>query len=729
MKYNFVLIILCFFLLQTKNAFTQSFDLNQSWQSLGPEDKPDSPTNISASGVGPIEFIRVFKSAPENLLAGSISGGLFYSTDGGENWINSGSDEWDYSGCGWADFYPGDSNIWFAYSNLSGNNGKPGIMGRSGGIMRTMNGGLTWEKIGVSSGLSGNDYCAVYGFRFLPFDPKVMFVLTDDGMFYTSNCLEANVSWKKSDFTGMIYDMDFINNQAYVTVQSNKKWSLFEYSFDQNEILTIDTLSRFDDEIRAMTIEPNAQNLLVLVDFAKKNDELWSYSSDSLAAKKLTAGLQVNFGSGHTFAINPHNNCEVIVGHATTMKKFNLNSMREKKMKHTYHVDVEFVHYHPTDSNVIYIACHGGVYKTIDQGETWISLCNGLGVAEVMGMAVSETDPEQIVIGTFHDGSSVRADFNKDGNYFWRTVNGGDALTPLIDPLNPAIIYTSTQFIGGGLYYSKDTCRSLINIHSKNGVNTPGWELSATLHPVHVRTVFVNYARKENQKNFDLIRIRDASVAKSAEVISNFEMTHQLSKYKVYGVFNSSFYPNELLVYVLHYDQDENGKNITRHRLFKNENALDTAQKVIDSWYELEVPLNTWMGDVEADPNDNNIYYISYADGQNTKSNPALSTGLVYAVKYHKKTKKLKKQIDISAAIPSGVGGRFNMCFTKNGELFFATRSGVYFADKKVLKGKAMPQKVGHSLPHCKVYGLHYHEDKKILTVGLLGRGVWRYYF
>ena len=35
----------------------------------------------------------------------------------------------------------------------------------------------------------------------------------------------------------------------------------------------------------------------------------------------------MNFGSGHTFAINPHNNDEVILGHATTMKKFNLKSI------------------------------------------------------------------------------------------------------------------------------------------------------------------------------------------------------------------------------------------------------------------------------------------------------------------------------------------------------------------------------------------------------------------
>lgn len=77
------------------------------------------------------------------------------------------------------------------------------------------------------------------------------------------------------------------------------------------------------------------------------------------------------------------------------------------------------------------------------------------------------------------------------------------------------------------------------------------------------------------------------------------------------------------------------------------------------------------------------------------------------------------------------VGGRFNLvCINENGpELFIATRTGVYYGNKKTLKGKADWIQVGYGLPHCKVYGLHYHSEAKVLTVGMFGRGVWRYRF
>jgi len=214
-------VILIWFCLVT-HGFAQDYNFSNSWQFLGPFNKPDSPTNISASGVGPIEFIRVYQKNPQHLLAGSISGGLFFSEDGGENWINSGSDAWDYSGCGWADFYPENEKVWFAFSNHADNNGKPGKSGMHGGIMRSMNSGTSWEKVAGGASLFGSEEIAVYGFRFLPSKPEVMFVLSGVGLFYTENCLSETIAWKKvSELSGMIYDMDFIKDQAYISVSQN----------------------------------------------------------------------------------------------------------------------------------------------------------------------------------------------------------------------------------------------------------------------------------------------------------------------------------------------------------------------------------------------------------------------------------------------------------------------------------------------------------------------------
>jgi hypothetical protein len=126
---NFGLLVLLSASLLSKGQIN---DFNNEWTSIGPNVTPNNPTFRSDGGVGPVEFIRVSDRQEGLLLAGSLNGGLFHSTDGGENWTNSGSDDWAYSGCAWADFYPTDHNVWFACANFSDANGKPGPIGQEG---------------------------------------------------------------------------------------------------------------------------------------------------------------------------------------------------------------------------------------------------------------------------------------------------------------------------------------------------------------------------------------------------------------------------------------------------------------------------------------------------------------------------------------------------------------------------------------------------------------------
>jgi hypothetical protein len=190
-------VILIWFCLVT-SAVAQDYNFSNSWQFLGPFMTNQIHQQISQL----LELVQSnlfesIKKIQQFLLAGSISGGLFFSEDGGENWMNSGSDAWDYSGCGWADFYPENEKIWFAFSNHADNNGKPGKAGVWGGIMRSMNSGTTWERVASGGSLFNNEDVAIYGFSFLPDKPEVLFVLSDAGLFYTENCLSESVVWKK----------------------------------------------------------------------------------------------------------------------------------------------------------------------------------------------------------------------------------------------------------------------------------------------------------------------------------------------------------------------------------------------------------------------------------------------------------------------------------------------------------------------------------------------------
>lgn len=707
----------------------QSPYLKNQWYTIGPITEPSPNSAASSKGIGPVEFIRSTKLQEGLLLAGSLNGGLFYTTNGGENWLNAGSDLWPYSTATWAEFYPENKNIWFASSHERESNGKPGRLGLYGGIYRTNDEGVTWDLIADKNSFNGQDNIAIYGFRFKPNQPKTLYVFTSSDVYYTNDCLADKVVWQREGrIGGKFYDLDFIQDVAYFSGVQHGKWHVyFETPTGFEKIKGIEDIK---DPIIQVTLEPHQKNVLILVDFKSGGDKLYHYNPATTKVTELSRSQRVTFGAGHTFAVNPHASNEIYLGVSTRLRRWNFNTKSFENLGSDYHVDVEFVTFDPFDSNKIYMATHGGVFISNDKGASWDNKSNGIGIAEVLGMDVGVSDPNEVVIGTFHDGSMVYADWDKNGKYYWENVNGGDALIPLINPQNAAEVYTSNQYTGGGLYYSKDTAKTTKNIHSYMGLVTSGWQMAAALHPTSPNVLFFNHYRtaKAVKGNIDVVRTNDASKRKNAEYISDFKQTHQLESYKVYSLFTSIYHPNILMAYILHYDVDENGKPITNHRLFRTLNSLDSAGVVTNSWHELEMPRNSWIGDVVVDKKNRNKLYTSYMGGAKPSAEYPNETGMVYYTKYKKRNDVIKRNFDVSLNIPSDIGGKYNLVYTnESGKyVFIGTRNGVYMGTSSTLRGGGEWGKVGFGLPHCMVYGLHYDEEHMMLTVGLKGRGVWR---
>lgn len=714
----------------------------KTWSSIGPNEPPSNTEYRNDAGVGPVEFIRVYQKEKGYLLAGSLSGGLFYSNDGGASWSNAGSDHWDYTGCPWADFHPNSPTIWFACSNFEGDNGKPGRLEDKGGVLRSLDAGKSWQMIGNVKHFGGSGYLKIYGTRFHPSNPNVLFVLTSEGIYFTRDCMASYVKWRRvPNIKGWVYDLDFLDGSAYISNFYHGKWNVISIDLEklENGMRTrFEKLACIEKESRPMrnlTIEPIRDELLIAKDFKNGQDEVIAYHPTSDSCRIFLENQRISFGSGYTFAASPHDSSTVYFGYATQLRKWSYPEGTKKNIGRKYHVDIEFIAFDPFDSSTVFIATHGGVFVSHDAGQSWSNTSHGLSVAEVMGLAVSNANPNQVAIGCYHDGSMVRADFEQNGQYQWRTVNGGDGLLPLIHPSRNNIVYTSNQYVGGGLYFATDTAKNdNLNLHRNNGFKTSGWEMAAVMDSHQDNTVFFNFLERKgiNKGNINVARISEPDQPNKAEVISDFNASHGLESYKVYGLYNSPYHPQVLIAYVLHFKTDEHGKKYTEHLLFRTDQANASGLKVMKSWYSLEHPNNTWLGDVEIDHKKGEIIYVSYTRGKEKPETIFGDRGMVYRLQYRtNESHQLKKEIDISRNIPISLAGRYNMCFSdwRGGTLFIATRTGVYMANGKTLKGKSRWHKVGQGLPHCKVYGIDFVEAKEILTVGYFGRGVWQYQF
>lgn len=717
------------FLSFTLNAQTDG--LSGSWEFLGPEKKPLEDRRQSATGIGPVEFIESNKSTEGLLLAGSLNGGLFYTTDGGEQWINAGSDDWDYSGCSSAAFHPSNNKVWFANSVNHNANGGPGSIGHQGGVYRTTNSGLDWELVANLSSFIGSSYLTVFGMKFNPKNEKQLFIYTSEGVYFSEDCLANKIKWNRvKNVGGWVYDLEFTSNKVYLSQKQHAKWNLF--SFDINNYSQIDTVPFVGDLIdskTSITLEPQGDNLLVLVNFERKGDELWKLDFSKDSYDLILRNQRVIFGKGNTLACSPHNSDEIYVGYSTTIKRWLVSTKSEKRIRGGYHVDIEGICYDPFDTNKVYLATHGGVYTSEKDGQEWNSKSQGLGIAEVEGLAISKEDPNVMAIGCFHDGSMLRADFEKNGLYQWKNINGGDGLVPLMPENDLNVVYTSNQYLGGGMYYSNDSGKTSVNIHAQNNVKTSGWRMTGVLHPLDQNVLFFNFEvpNGSGKGNIDVARTDNPPGIKTIERMSNFKVSHGIDAYTIYGIYNSEYHPNVLLIHMIEETKDEEGKRKDVHRVWRTDNAMDSAKNVIHSWYPVEIPRSDWIGSLTLHPKKGHRMYMSYVSGKYGTELTEEDYGLAYLLKYKKSTHILKRQIPLTSNIEYSKAGRYNFTFDRKGGAYFATRSGVYHGNKKTLKGRGIWTPIGTNLPHCEVRGLYYHPKQNILTIGYYGRGVWRY--
>ena len=123
---------------------------------------------------------------------------------------------------------------------------------------------------------------------------------------------------------------------------------------------------------------------------------------------------------------------------------------------------INSIAFHPTDENIIYIgAPSGGLWKTTDAGDTWISHTDDLPTLGVSSIIVDYNNPDIIYIGTGDRDAGDAVGFgvlkSYDGGQTWEMSNTGmdnKIVGRLIQhPTNTDIILAATS---GGVYKSYD---------------------------------------------------------------------------------------------------------------------------------------------------------------------------------------------------------------------------------------------------------------------------------
>ncbi len=113
------------------------------------------------------------------------------------------------------------------------------------------------------------------------------------------------------------------------------------------------------------------------------------------------------------------------------------------------HVDDHAMWIDPTDTKHFYIGGDGGIYETFDNGKNFIFKSN-LPVTQFYRVAVDNSYPFYYIYGGTQDNNSMGGPSASisDGvtNDDWFVTQGGDGFWVAIDPKDPNIVYTESQY-------------------------------------------------------------------------------------------------------------------------------------------------------------------------------------------------------------------------------------------------------------------------------------------
>jgi len=121
-----------------------------------------------------------------------------------------------------------------------------------------------------------------------------------------------------------------------------------------------------------------------------------------------------------------------------------------------FHADQQSFAFDPESGNTFYVGNDGGLWKTTDNGFTFTSLNTSLSLTQFVSLGVHPTDATRSYGGTQDNGTQLRL----SGGNGWREFSSGDGGKLVINPLNPAIVFTSyingvmNRFVNNGSSFS-----------------------------------------------------------------------------------------------------------------------------------------------------------------------------------------------------------------------------------------------------------------------------------
>ena len=339
--------------------------------------------------------------------------GVYKSEDGGKSWKKMGLDKSEHIGKIAID--PNNSDIVFvaAYGPLWSSGGERGIY-------KTTDGGKTWKQV-----LNVSEHT---GFNEVIIDPN------------HSNILYAAAHQRRR------HEWTYISggpeSALYKSTDGGNTWNKLSNGLPSGDVGRI-----------GLTISPSNTDMIYAIIEGTEDSKGLYRSTDRGASWEKRSGWATAGNYYQEIVCHP-SNPEIIYSLDTWAqiskdggKSF--SGLGEKNK----HVDNHALYIDPINTSHMLMGCDGGLYETYDAAASWAYKAN-LPLTQFYRVWVDNSSPFYFVYGGTQDnntlgGPSRTISATGITNADWYVTTGGDGFKTVVDPTDPNIVYSESQY--GGL--------------------------------------------------------------------------------------------------------------------------------------------------------------------------------------------------------------------------------------------------------------------------------------
>lgn len=460
-----------------------------NWTFLGPN---SVPTN--GGGAGRLTCIRFDPVNSNTIYAGTPSGGLWKSVNGGQSWTMWNTDNLLTLGISDIAIDPTNSQIIYL-----GTGDADGFKTSGVGVLKSTDGGITWNTSGLNW-ITQQGY-NVTRLQIDPANTQIIHAATNVGIFRTSN---GGTSWTQVH-NGYVDDMEMKPGTPTVIYACGNGaiYRSTDSGLSYSAVYTASGAGRI-----ALAVAPSNPNYLYALACSNSNASFSGLylSSDGGTTFTLQSSSPNILGFAPdgsdtegqgwydlTIVVNPVDPDNIFIGGVNIWSSLDKGATWTLTSDYIpgssfgpyVHADQHDLVFSPGNSSTLFSGNDGGIFKSADGGFSWTDFSNNLEIGQMYRLGQSSTNPNLILSGWQDNGTSLKSSG-------WNMVTWSDGMECIFDYSDNNIMYTSAQ--EGYIDKSTDGGNSFTTIVSGGGTGVDAlgsWTTPYVIHPTIPTTLLI----------------------------------------------------------------------------------------------------------------------------------------------------------------------------------------------------------------------------------------------